>query len=224
MRNFCLFIFILICPYRVLSQGALDKIEYSRLVKYKVDENRFELGRLGNAFSGIPCFRDYTKSSLETNIIDPEKDSIIYAFGSNEINGLKIIPNKISLNRRTGAFEISGQVTGAWENVMAWEFEIYIGHRVDTISNIVLAPSLEYTVFYNGKKLDSTIVVDVVPAFYLTNVSRFKVSLGDKNLPGSNYKEMVFNIKSMIDEKSVLIFGVSSRYVEIFEIGKLLTQ
>jgi hypothetical protein len=47
---------------------------------------------------------------------------------------------------------------------------------------------------------------------------------GPKNLANSRYKEMLFNISAPIDDKSILVFGLSSRYAEIFEIGKLLAQ
>jgi hypothetical protein len=35
---------------------------------------------------------------------------------------------------------------------------------------------------------------------------------------------MLFDISAVIDEKSILVFGLSSRYAEIFEIGKLLKE
>jgi hypothetical protein len=107
---------------------------------------------------------------------------------------------------------------------MPSEFEIYIGHRHDTISNITLSPNLHGTIFYNGAKVDSTIIVDRVPAFYMTKLQKFNVDRGTKNLANSNYKEMLFNISALIDDKSILTFGLSSRYAEIFEIGKLLPQ
>ena len=202
----------------------IEIIEYSRLVKYKVDENRFEFGWLSNVFSGIPCFRDYTKSKIQTQLVDPKTDSIFYTSTDPEINALKIVTSKVTLDKKGRLFQISGQITGAWKSVIPDEFEIYIGHRNDTISNITISPSLECTVYYNGVKLDSTVVVDKVPAFYLTSLKKFNAYRGAKNLPNSDYKEMLFNISSVIDEKSILVFGLSSRYAEIFEIGNLLTK
>ena len=217
------FIFLsLFFSTQLFSQNNLETIEYSKLIKYKVDENRFEFGWLGNVFSGIPCFTNYTKNKIKSQIVDSKTGSIIYNSTDPEINGLKIITNKITLDKKSRLFQIGGQVTGAWEDVIPSEFEIYIGHRIDTISNITLSPSLEATVYYNGKKLDSTVVVDRVPAFYMTNLQKFNVTRGLKNLPNSNYKEMLFNISAVIDDKSILVFGLSSRYAEIFEIGKLL--
>jgi len=221
-----LYFILLSCLFsqQVFSQSNLDTIEFSKLVQYKVDEDRFEFGWLGNVFSGIPCFRNYTKNKLQTKLIDPKTDSVIYTSTDPEINGLKIITDKITLDKTSRFFQISGQITGAWESVIPTEFEIYIGHRIDTISDITLSPSLEATVFYNGKKLDTTVVLDRVPAFYMTKLQKFNVSRGTKNLKNSNYKEMLFNISAVIDDKSILVFGLSSRYAEIFEIGKLLTE
>jgi hypothetical protein len=220
-----LFLILLGCFFseQAFSQSKPETIEYTKLVKYKVDENRFEFGWLANVFSGIPCFRNYTKDKIQAQFVDPKTDSVIYTSSDPKINGLKIIPNQIMLDKENRFFQISGQITGAWESVIPDEFEIYIGHRNDTVSNITLSPSLEATVYYNHAKLDTTIIIDRVPAFYLTSLKKFNAYRGTKNLTNSNYKEMLFNIGSTIDDKSILVFGLSSRYAEIFEIGKLLT-
>ncbi|WP_162147698.1 hypothetical protein [Flavobacterium limnosediminis] len=199
-----------------------NNVDYNKLLKYKVDENRFQFGWLDNVFSGIPCFRDYTKEKTEMQLVNPKTDSIIYKSTEPKRNGLKIVPAQIFLDKKTRKFQITGQITGGWESVIPVEFEIYIGHRIDTTSNITLSPNLHGAVYYNGKKVDSTIVVGVVPAFYMTDIKKFQAYRGKKKLIDSDYKEMLFNIEAIIDEKSILVFGLSSRYAEIFEIGKLL--
>lgn len=197
-------------------------VSYGDLLRYKVDEDRFQFGWLDNVFSGIPCFRDYNKHEIQMQFVNPKNDSVIYVPEEPKQNGLKIVPLKISIDKKSRKFAIKGQITGGWESVIPSEFEIYIGSRRDTTSNITLSPSLHGDVYYNGEKLDKTIVVDVVPAFYMTNHKKFKAFRGDKNLPNSKYKEMLFDIKATIDEESIIVFGLSSRYAEIFEIGKLL--
>ncbi len=220
-----LFFIFLSCFFsdQVFSQSKPETIEYSKLIKYKVDEDRFQVGWV-QAEQGIPWFRNYTKNKIKTQLVDPKTDSVIYTPTDPEINGLKIIPSKIALDKKNKVFQISGQIAGAWDDVIPFEFEIYIGHRNDTTSNITLSPSLHGTVYYNGVKLDSTIIVDIVPAFYMTDLKKFSAYRGIKNLPNSKYKEMLFDISSTIDDKSILVFGVTSRYAEIFEIGKLVTQ
>jgi len=215
-------LFFFFCTAFTVAQDYMHIVDYDKLLKYKVDENRFQFGWLKNVFSGIPCFRDYTKRETEIQVIDPKTDSIIYKSSELKRNGLKIITNQIFLDKKTRKFQISGQITGGWESVIPTEFEIYIGHRIDTISNITISPSLHGDVYYNGKKVDTTIVIDVVPAFYLSNIKKFQAYRGEKSLINSEYKEMLFNIEAIIDEKSILIFGLSSTYAEIFEIGKLL--
>jgi len=194
------------------------------MTKFKVEENRFEVSWV-QAELGIPWFRNYTKNKIKTQLVDPKTDSVIYTPTDPEINGLKIIPSKITLDKKSKVFQISGKITGAWEDVSPGEFEIYIGYRNDTISNITLSPSCFLTTNrYNGAKLDSTIIVDRVSAFYLTNVKKFSAYWRTKNLTNSNYKDILFNISTVIDGKSILVFGLISRYAEIFEIGKLLSQ
>ncbi len=222
LRLFFIFLSCIIFD-QAFSQSKPETIEYSRVTKLKVDENRFEVGWV-QAEHGIPWFRNYTKNKIKTQLVDPKTDSVIYTPTDPEINGLKIIPSKITLDKKNKVFQISGQITGAWDDVIPTEFEIYIGHRNDTTSNITLSPSLHGTVYYNGVKLDSTIIVDIVPAFYMTNLKKFNAYRGTKNLPNSQYKEMLFDISSTIDDKSILVFGLMSRYAEVFEIGKLLAQ
>jgi len=225
MRNICNIILISIFAVGLANaQDNLKTVEYNELLKLKVDENRFTFGWLDNVFSGIPCFRDYTKSDIQTELVDPKTDSIIYTSSEPKRNGLIIVPDKIEVDKKSKKFQISGKITGGWESVIPTEFEIYIGHRNDTISNTTLSPNLHGDIYFNGKKVDSTIVIDTVPAFYMSDLQKFEAYRGMEYLKNSKYKEMLFEINGIIDEKSILVFGLSSRYAEIFEIGKLLTE
>ncbi|MFN8306976.1 MAG: hypothetical protein U0T79_09395 [Ferruginibacter sp.] len=217
---------LLACFYSelVYSQGHTDTIEYNKLATCKVDEDVFQFGWLPTSFREIPCFRNYTKNRIRSQFVDPKTDSIIYTSTEPEINGLKIIPSKITINKKSGLFQIVGQITGGWESVMPDEFEIYVGHRIDSVSYITLSPNLHGTIYYNGKKVTKTIIIDTVPAFHLKDFKKFNAYRGDKTLANSDYKEMQFDISAVIDNKSILVFGLLSRYAEIFEIGKLLTQ
>jgi len=197
-------------------------IAYKELLKFKVDENRFEFGWLPNSYRITPCFRDYTENTIQMKLVDKKTDSVFYTSSEPERNGLIIIPTLIHLNKSTKEFEIKGKITGAWESVIPFEFEIYIGHRNDTISYTTLSPSEYGPVYFNGEKVTKPIVVDTVPAFYLSDFRKFEAYRGEKKEVNSRYKEILFDIKSEIDENSVLIFGLSSSYAEIFEIGELL--
>jgi len=218
---------ILISIFAVGFANAQDNpktVKYSELLKLKVDENRFEFGWLPNSYRKTPCFRDYTENDIQTELVDPKTDSVFYKSSEPKRNGLVIVPSNIKIDKKNKTFQVTGKINGGWESVIPCEFEIYIGHRTDTISNITLSPNLHGDVYFNGQKVDSTIVVDTVPAFYLSDFQKFEAYRGEKNMENSKYKEMLFDINAVIDEKSILVFGLSSRYAEIFEIGKLLTE
>lgn len=208
----------------VNAQDNSKTVEYDELLKLKVDENRFEFGWLPDAYRKTPCFRDYTDNDIQTELVDSKTDSVFYKSSEPKRNGLVIVPSNIKIDKKNKTFQITGKINGGWESAIPFEFEIYIGHRTDTISNITLSPNLHGDVYFNGQKVDSTIVVDTVPAFYLSDFKKFEAYRGEKNIENSKYKEMLFEISAIIDEKSILVFGLSSRYAEIFEIGKLLTE
>lgn len=213
-----IFIFLILTAHLTFGQKT---IEYKELLKYKVDENRFDLGIIPGSWD-IPCFRDYTKSNYQSQIRDSRTDSVIYTSKEDKQDGLKIIAKEIKLDRAEKSLQITGQITGGWESVIPDEFEIYVGQRIDTVSYTHIAPNLHYQVYYNGVKVDKPIIIDTVEAFYLRDVKKFGAYRGENNLPNSNYKEMLFDFKVEIDEKSILVFALSSRYAEIFEVGKLL--
>lgn len=206
------------------AQSRLTTVEHKELLEYKVDENRFQFGWLPDSYRTIPCLRDYTNDDVEMELIDPKTDSVFYKKSEPKRNGLVIIPKHIRIDKENTTFQINGKITGGWESVIPFEFEIYIGQRTDTISNITLSPNLHGDVYFNDKKVDSTIIVNTVPAFYLSDFKKFKAYRSEFNAENSEYKEMLFDINAVIDEKSVLIFGLSSRYAEIFEIGKMLAE
>lgn len=223
MKKYTIIIFaLLFLSELTFGQNKQAILEYNELLNYKTDTNRFDFGWLDNVFSGIPCYRDYTDDDTQMQLIDPKTDSIIYISTEQEKIGLKIRPEKISIDTSRNQLHIRGEITGSWESVIPNEFKIYIGHRIDTVSYTNLSPSLHGDVFYNGVKVKSTIIIDTVPAFYLVDFKSFTAYRGDKNIKNSEFKEMHFDIESVIDERSILVFGLSSRYAEIFEIGNLL--
>ena len=190
-----------------------------------MDENRYTFGWFDNVFSGIPCFRDYTENDIQTELVDKKTDSVFYKSTEPKRNGLIIIPDKIKIDREENRYQISGKITGGYVHAIPDEFKIYIGKRKDTISNITLSPNLHGDVYFNGEKVDSAIVVNTVPAFHLSALAKFEAFRGNKNVDGTKYKEMLFEIDAVIDENSILVFGLSTTlFAEIFEIGKLLSE
>lgn len=205
-------------------QDKYENLPFDKLLELKVDEDRFQFGWLPNEYRKTPCFRDYTKNTMQMQLADSKTDSVFYKSEEPKRNGIKIVPSKILLDKENKKIKIQGKLTGGWESVIPFEYEIYVGHRNDTISEITLSPSKYGDVYFNGEKVDKTIVVDRVPAFYLSNFKKFEAFRGENNQENSTYKELLFNIEAEFDKKSILVFGLSSRYAEIFDIGKLLLE
>ena len=205
-----------------VRKDKVVNISYEDLLKLKIDENIYELGWLPNSYKQIPCFRDYREDNLEMRISNKNNEEIILP-ETPQRNSLKIVPHVVSLNLADSTFIIRGKVTGAWEGVTPNEFNLYIGQRVDTISDITLSPNLHGKVFYNGEEVKETIVVDKVNAFYLKNFHQFKCAHGQETILLNNSKEMFFDIVSKINENSIFVVGLGSTYAEIFEINKLFS-
>lgn len=219
-----IFIILISLSNICFSQDNYKSISFDKLLKLKVDENRFEFGWLPTDYKKIPCFRDYTKTKIKMELVDKKNDSVFYKSEEPERKGIKIVPTTILLDKQKKKLKIQGKLTGGWESVIPFEYEIYVGKKNDTISEITLAPNLHGDVYYNGKKVNKTIVVDRVPAFYLSNHKKFGAYRGENNQENSKYKELLFDIETEFDEESILVFGLSSTYSEIFEIRKLLTE
>jgi hypothetical protein len=199
----------------------VENVTHEDLLKLKVDENVYEHGWLPTSYREIPCFRDYREDNIEMRLVNPKNNKELILPTTPERNALKILPSVITLNVADSTFTIKGQITGAWKGVTPGEFQIYVGHRIDTISNITLSPNLHGEIFYNGEKVTETIIVNQVPAFYLTDFKNFKCFRGTKRFIGSENDEMIFEITTKIDKNSIIVFGLSSCFAEIFDIGKL---
>lgn len=216
-----LLLLLTILPHALIAQSQV--VTFKELLKTKVDENIYEFGWLPTAYRKIPCYRDYRENNLKMSMKNPTTGQEIDFPETTEKGALKIVPYEIKIDKKKKKLSISGQIKGAWKNVTAGEFEIYIGHRKDTISNITLSPNLHGDIYFNGKKVDSTIIVNTVPAFYLQNFKKFgatRVDNTDKEKDDTT--KITFEINSEFDHRSYLIFGIASRYSEIFQIGKLL--
>lgn len=219
-------ILILLFSINVVAQNndnnqKIVNVSYADLLKLKVDENIFEHGWLPNPYLEIPCFRDYRESEIELKIVNPKNNEELTLPKTPEKNSLKIQPYIVTLNLVDSTFTIKGQINGAWKGVTPNEFKIYVGHRADTISDITLSPNLHGDVYYNGKKVTEEIIVNKVPAFYMKDFKSFKSVRDVERLVSFTNDKMVFDITTKIDYNSIIVFGLSSCYAEIFEIGKL---
>jgi len=216
--------FLFLLCYSIESLSQEHNITYKELLTTKTYENVYEFGWLPTAYREIPCFRDYRNNNFKMTMKNSKNGKSIELPQEKDKTALKIISDKIKIDKKNKRIIISGEITGAWEHVTPGEFEIYIGQKKDTISNITLSPNLHGDIFYNGRKVDSTIVVDTVPAFYLKNFKKFSATRSYIESDKKDEQKIIFDINSEFDEKSSLIFAVSSRYVEIFNIGVFLRR
>ena len=60
---------ILILSQFTNAQYARESVAYEELLKYKIDENRFDFGWLPDSYRITPCFRDYTKNKTKKQIL-----------------------------------------------------------------------------------------------------------------------------------------------------------
>ncbi|MGO4708433.1 hypothetical protein AB4Y90_04805 [Chryseobacterium sp. 2TAF14] len=219
LKTLAFLILIINVPNYIKSQEQI--ITFQELLDTKVDENIYEFGWFATAYKKIPCYRDYRKNSVKMTMKNPRNGQEIDFPEAEEKGALKISPYKIKINKEKKRFSISGEINGAWKHVTSSEFEIYIGYKKDTISNITLSPNLHGDIYFNGKKVDSTIIINTVPAFYLKDFKKYGAILNNEEDKEGNRK-ITFEINSEFDDKSYLVFGISSLYSEIFHIGKLL--
>jgi hypothetical protein len=222
-------VFWLILFFATASFGqhnsSIDKIvnlTFKNLLKVKTETSIYEFGWLPNSYQKVPCFRDYRNGTIKSQLVNSDTGAVLDIPETPKRTSLEVLPHLLSINLADSTFIINGRVFGAWAGVTPNEFQIYVGHRVDTISDLKLRPSLEGDVFYNGDRVTETIVVNTVPAFYMKNFQNFKCYRGQERFIGSPNDEMYFQVSSKIDDNSIFVIALSSTYAEMFEVGKLL--
>lgn len=194
----------------------ISTFEQNELLKYKVDEDRFELGWFPESTTEKPLFRDY--SILDKEITpDPNIDSTSIFHPSNQPikTSLKLMTDSISLDNRKKLFSIHGKITQGHDNTKPEDFKVYIGKRKDTTVNVTYMTTPHIDNYYKGEKIERDIDFEV-PAFYLIDPEEFPV------VKSSDTKENLLHITTLINEKSVLVLALNNCYVEVFEIGKLI--
>lgn len=194
----------------------ISTFEQNELLKYKVDEDRFELGWFPESTTEKPLFRDYSIPDKEIAPDPNIEPTSIYHPSNQPIKiGLTLMTDSISLDNRKKLIAVSGKIMGGHNSTKPDDFKVYIGKRKDTTVNITYMMSPHIDNYYKGEKIDKDIDFKV-PAFYLTDPQQFPVELnGETN-------ENILHITTLINEKSVLVLALNNSYVEVFEIGKLL--
>jgi hypothetical protein len=225
------------------SQKEIVNYKQQDMDAYKIDvgiynfwfhENNWNKQRFMPKGDTLPYFVDETnyKGILNYGIDYAMVDKTEIVFTENcDIYYLEIILKNFVFNTKDSVVNIHGEVKKGWygKDNIYWlnkgkivnnNVNIYIGKKKDTISKLYYVPDLmndqpeEHIITYNGLKIEEKqLVIDSFPSFYMKNYEHFKTKNGTSRL---------FRITSKITPNSILTFGLTTCYGEIFEIGKLV--
>lgn len=132
----------------------------------------------------------------------------------------KVIFDDFKFNSADSTISANGRILGRrtgdnWRGVDN-KIDIYLGKRKDTIRNIhfqFLWPNQNVITKFKGNIVKDSVVLDKFPAFCLSEYTKFKSTKGN---------ERKFSITGKINENTILTFGLSSVFTEIYDIGKLI--
>lgn len=139
---------------------------------------------------------------------------------------LKVDFLKVLFNPNNNIIEIEGYITGGWGDLAIKEqrekgienyVDVFLGEKKDTIkklyySSVVNEEFIEVTLDQN--QVDETTILDTFPAFYFKNYSYYRT----KESKGKRF----FKIKGKITSNTLLAFGDTYCYSEIFDIGSMV--
>jgi hypothetical protein len=197
------------------------------LFSYKVNSKKYNYWSYQNRFfpkgDTLPYFvddREY-KGILNYGIVFSKIDNTPFSFLQNlNMYHLKISINECKYNPTDSIIEIQGIISGGWRE-KDWKdiknnVDVFIGQKKDTVSWLYYENRTnpdEMDVKYKQEKINKFIVLDTFTSFYLKNYVHNRTNYGN---------ERTFKIKSKVNKNSILVFGLSYTYSEIFEIGELI--
>lgn len=136
---------------------------------------------------------------------------------------LKVEIEKCKFNSKDSLIELEGFVDGGWGEKAKYGkdepknyIDVFIGKKTDTITKCY------YNAAVNGDRIETTLskkiidenfVLDSFPSFYFKNPTYYRLASKGKRS---------FKIKAKINKNSILAFGGSSCYSEIFDIGSMV--
>lgn len=218
MKNtFLLILFILsnIC----FAQSYYTKVSEKDFYKYEVDKNTYQYksklfskDTLPN-YIKYPTGKDYSFSIVNGDTIHQPTKTKEY-----EIN---LTCTEISVDKKHQKLKLKGKLSGAWSNVTPEEYTIFIGERKDSIIEHFLHSNPSYPFMHEGKIIDS-ISTGNRNNIFLIKSHEFEVFRKNEDENSENFSELLIDIETPINNKSILIFSLSGIYSRIFEIGKLL--
>lgn len=230
--TFLIFIFILnliIFNFSIAQKSQIKLIDFKQkeIFDYKITSKTYNFWSNKNRFFPIADTLQYFvddrnyKGLLNYGLEFSSKDKLDFNFIENyNMYNLNVLVTKCEYNPKDSIIDIQGEITGGWSG-KDWKdiknsVEVFIGQKKDTVNLLYYENRTnpnKVNVLYEGKAIDKFVVLDTFPSFYI------KYHVHNK----TNYGELrTFNIKSKINKNSILAFGLSYSYSEIFEIGKLV--
>lgn len=227
MRIFILLLIIL------NTQAQTKSISFNQkdFEKNKVFENTYHLWwnkyKWGPVVKdSIPYFvddRNY-KGVINYGVEYHSKDYRTFSFFENlTMFFLNIEIEHCEYNSKDSIIKIKGFVSGGWGDLAKngqYEpknyIEIFVGEKTDTISNCYYnAPVNDENidVILKNKKIKKHHILDSFPSFYFKNPKYFRTSPKGKR---------PFKIEVKVEKNTVIVFGASSCYTEIFDIGSMI--
>ncbi|MBN2890809.1 MAG: hypothetical protein JXL97_02990 [Bacteroidales bacterium] len=205
-----------ICKSQEISNDTILELNENDLYNCEIYENIYHCNVGPFDIDDNPIFMDERNFNISMTITNPKTDKSVEIPDEPSVYNLTVVKTKIILNKTTNVMDIEGFVEGGWHGAKSQVY-VYIGNKVDTVSYIYLSPSLHGPIYYNGKKVKETNVIDTLPSFKFASYDKSISEVGF-----DDHKQRAFKISAKINENSILVFGQSSSYSEIFLIGKLL--
>lgn len=229
--TFFLLLFNVILLVNIQAQKKTSKYYQIDFEKNKIFENTYNLWSSEVKWGPIvkdtiPYFvddRNY-KGIINYGVEFKSKDFRLFnLFESNKMYFLNVEIEKCIFNSKDSIIDIEGYVTGGWgdkakygKNEPKNYIDVFIGEKSDTITNCyynapVNGENIEISL--NNKIIDENFVLDSFPCFYFKNPTYYRLASKGKR---------PFKIKAKINKNSILVFGGSICYSEIFDIGSMI--
>lgn len=210
-----IFIFSNVC----VAQSFYTKVSEKDFFNSEVDKNTYQYKNTFFPKDSIPNYinipntKGYSVSIVNGDTIHQPTKTKEY-----EIN---LTCTEISVDKKYQKLKLKGKLSGAWSNVTPEEYTIFIGQRKDSIIEHFLYADPKGIFVHEGKIIDS-ISTGKRNNIFLQNAYEFKVYRKNEDENFENFSELLIDIETPINSKSILIISLSGIYSRIFEIGKLL--
>tara|TARA_R110000823_G_scaffold11973_9_gene40320 strand:- start:897 stop:2609 length:1713 start_codon:yes stop_codon:yes gene_type:complete len=223
--------FVFICSALGQIKTKYKTYNQKNFEKNKIFENTYHLWWSKDKWGPIvkdtiPYFvddRNY-KGIINYGVEFHSKDFRVFDFSEGKtMYFFKVHFQSCKFNSNDSILEIEGFITGGWGDIAKYGknepknyIDVFIGEKTDTITpcyyNIYVNKDKVETK-WNNEIIESGHVLDTFPSFYFKNPTYNRLASKGKR---------PFKIKAKINKNSILAFGGSGCYSEIFDIGSMI--